>query len=93
LLGHKEDAKSEGKRAVEMVPITKDAVHGARVTMNLAVVYAWTDEPDLAFQLLDTLAKTPYGLFFNDLKLSHYFDPLRKDPRYNNLLAALEPQE
>jgi TolB-like protein/Flp pilus assembly protein TadD len=93
LLGHKEDAKSEGKRAVEMVPITKDAVHGARVTMNLAVVYAWTDEPDLAFQLLDTLAKTPYGLFFNDLKLSHYFDPLRKDPRYNNLLAALEPHE
>jgi TolB-like protein/Flp pilus assembly protein TadD len=93
LLGRKEDANSEGKRAVEMVPISKDAVHGVRVTMNLAVVYAWTDEPDLAFQLLETLAKTPYGLFFNDLKLSHYFDPLRKDLRYNKLLADLEPHD
>jgi hypothetical protein len=61
--------------------------------MNLAIVYAWTDESDQAFQLLDTMAKTPYGLFFNDLKLSHYFDPLRKDPRYNKLLAELTPDD
>jgi TolB-like protein/cytochrome c-type biogenesis protein CcmH/NrfG len=91
LLGRKEDALSEGKRAVEMVPISKDAIHGARVAMNLAVVYAWIDEPDHAFQLLDTLAKTPYGLFLNDLKLSRYFDPLRKDPRYDALLKELQP--
>jgi hypothetical protein len=61
------------------------------LSRNLAAAYAWTDESDLAFQLLDTLAKTPYGLFFNDLKLSHYFDPLRKDARYDNLLKELEP--
>ena len=89
LLGRKEYALSEGKRAAEMVPISKDAIHGARVTMNLAVIYAWTDETDRAFQLLEKLAKTPYGLFFNDLKLSHYFDPLRNDPRYDKLLAEL----
>jgi hypothetical protein len=63
------------------------------VCMNLAVVYAWTYEPDSAFSLLETLAKTPYGLFFNDLKLSHYFDPLRKDPRYDKLLAELTPHD
>jgi TolB-like protein/Flp pilus assembly protein TadD len=91
LLGRKEDALSEGKRAAEMVPISKDAVHGVRVRMNLAVVYAWTEEPDLAFQLLDALAKTPYGLFFSDLKLSHYFEPLRNDRRYDKLLTQLEP--
>jgi TolB-like protein/cytochrome c-type biogenesis protein CcmH/NrfG len=90
LLGDKTRAISEGKHAVETVPISKDAIHGPRVRMNLAVVYAWTDEPDLAFDLLNTLAKTPYGLFFNDLKLSHYFDPLRKDPRYDKLLKELE---
>jgi TolB-like protein/Flp pilus assembly protein TadD len=93
LLGRKEDAISEGKRAVEMVPISKDAIHGARVTMNLAVVYAWTDEPDPAFHLLDPLAETPYGLFLNDLKLSHYFDPLRTDPRYDKLLVKLAPHD
>jgi hypothetical protein len=72
-----------------MVPITKDAVHGARVTMNLAVVYAWTEGLDQAFQLLEKLATTPYGLFLNDLKLSHYFDPLRNDPRYERLQEEL----
>jgi TolB-like protein/Tfp pilus assembly protein PilF len=93
LLERKEDALSEGKRGVELVPISKDAIQGARVAMNLAVVYAWTGETDLAFQLLDTLAKTPYGLFFNDLKLSHYFDPIRKEPRYEKLLAQLAPHD
>jgi hypothetical protein len=61
--------------------------------MNLAAAYSWTDEPDLAFQLLDMLAKTPYGLFYNDLKLSHYFEPLREDPRYDKLLTDLAPQD
>jgi hypothetical protein len=94
LLGRKEDAFAEGIRAAEMVPISKEAVHGARVAMNLAVVYAWTHEWDLAFRLLDDddLAETPYGLFFNDLKLSHYFEPLREDPRYDRLLTELAPQ-
>jgi TolB-like protein/Tfp pilus assembly protein PilF len=91
LLEDKALAISEGKSAVETVPISKDAIHGPRVRMNLAVVYAWTDEADQAFQLLETLAKTPYGLFLNDLKLSHYFDPLRNDPRYDKLLRELEP--
>jgi TolB-like protein/tetratricopeptide (TPR) repeat protein len=90
LLGRKGDAASEAKRAVEMVPMSKDAIHNIRLTMNLAVVFAWTDEPDQAFQLLETLAKKPYGLFLNDLKLSHYFDPLRKDSRYDKLLRELE---
>ena len=93
LLERKADALSEGKRGVDLVPISKDAIQGARVAMNLAVVYAWTGETDLAFQLLDRLAKTPYGLFLSDLKLSHYFDPLRKEPRYEKLLAELAPHD
>jgi TolB-like protein/Tfp pilus assembly protein PilF len=91
LLGHSEDALSEAKQAVEAVPISKDAIHGARVRMNLAVVYAWTDHADRAFELLDQLAETPYGLFLNDLKLSHYFEPLPKDQRYEKLLTKLQP--
>lgn len=93
LLGRKEDAISEGERASDMVPISKEPIHGARIRTNLAAAYAWIDEADLAFTLLDTLAKTPYGLFFNDLKLSHYFEPLREDPRYDKLLAELASHE
>ena len=92
LLGNKADAISEGKRAVEMLPISKDAVDGPRVAMNLAVVYAWTDDRDLAFQQLDALSKVPYGLFYNHLKLESYLDPLRQDSRYDKLLVELAPR-
>lgn len=85
LLGHKEDATSEAQRAVEM--LSKDAVDGPWASLNLAVVYSWTNEPDRALEQLEALAKAPYGLFSNYLKLRPYFEPLRKDPRYNKLLA------
>jgi TolB-like protein/Flp pilus assembly protein TadD len=91
LLGRKEDAVSEAKRAVEMLPISKDAVDGPRIEINLAVVYAWVGESDLAFQHLIALAKVPYGLFYNDLKLSVYFEPLRNDSRLDQLLAEIAP--
>jgi TolB-like protein/Flp pilus assembly protein TadD len=89
LLGRKEEAIPEAKRAVEMLPISKDAVDGPRIEANLAVVYAWTNESDLAFQHLEALTKVPYGLFYNDLKLSVYFEPLRNDPRFEELLAEI----
>jgi TolB-like protein/Flp pilus assembly protein TadD len=93
LLGRKEDAISEAKRAVEMLPISKDAVDGPRIEANLGVVYAWTNEPDLAIQQIERLAKTPYGLFYNDLKFSSYFEPLRSRPRFGSLLTELAPHE
>jgi TolB-like protein/Flp pilus assembly protein TadD len=93
LLGRKEEAVSEAKRAVEMLPISKDAVDGPRIEANLAVVYAWTNEIDLAVQHLERLAKVPYGLFYNDIKLSCYFEPLRSHPRFGSLLTELAPHE
>ena len=77
-----------------MLPISKDAVEGPFIAVNLAVVYAWADEPDLAFETLVPLAKrstaaVSYGL----LKLDPYWDPLRNDPRFNKLLAELAPRD
>jgi TolB-like protein len=91
LLGQKQDAISEAKRAVEKLPISKDSVIGPGLAMNLAVVYAWTDESDLAFNQLRALTRIPYGLFYNQLKLGPYFDPIRRDARYEELLGALAP--
>ena len=90
LLGNKEVAVAEAQRAVEMMPTSKDAVEGPFIAANLAMVYAWTDEPDLAFKTLVPVAKTVcYGL----LKLDPYWDPLRKDPRFDKLLAELAPRD
>jgi serine/threonine protein kinase/tetratricopeptide (TPR) repeat protein len=93
LLGNKA-AVSEARRAVEMLPISKDAVEGPFIAMNLAVVYTWTDEFDLAFETLVPLARmrgTPVGYFV--LKQDQFWNPLRKDPRFDKLLAELEPKD
>jgi TolB-like protein/Flp pilus assembly protein TadD len=93
LLNNKEAAISEAKRAVDMLPIFKDAVDGPQMVLNLAVVYAWTNEPDLAFGALDSLKKTPFGIYYGQLRSDPYWEPLRKDPRYEKLLAELAPHE
>ena len=82
LLNNKEAATSEAKRAVEMLPTFKDAVDGPQMLLNLAVVYTWTNEPDLAFRVLDPLKKAPGGLYYGDFKGDPEWEPLRKDPRY-----------
>jgi hypothetical protein len=92
-LNSKELARGEAKRAVEMLPISKDALDGARILMNLAVVYAWTAELDLAFETLASLAKMPAGIYYGQLKREPYWDPLRKDPRFDKLLAELAPKD
>ena len=93
MLGKKEDAISDAKRAVEMLPISKDAVDGPSVLLNLAEVYAWTNEPDSAFETMNALKDIPNGLFYGDLKRGPAWDPLRKDPRFDKLLAELAPKE
>jgi hypothetical protein len=55
LLEKNEIAIAEAKRAVEMVPISKDAVEGPVLLINLAVVYAWTGESDRAIETLAPL--------------------------------------
>jgi len=76
-----------------MLPISKDAVDGPLIAINLAVVYAWTDELDLAFETLGHLTKTPSGIYYGNLKLEPYWEPLRKDPRFDKLLAELAPKD
>jgi hypothetical protein len=93
LLGHKEASISEAERAVEMLPISKDALIGSAIVTNLAAVYAWNDELDQAFGTLSPLAKIPYGIYFGQLKLDPYWEPLRKDPRFEELLTELAPKD
>jgi len=93
MLNNKDAAISEAKRAVEILPISKDAIYGPGIVMNLAVVYAWTDEFDRAFQTLSPLTKTPYGIFYGQLQRDPYWDPLRADPRFDKLLAELAPRD
>ena len=92
-LGNKEDAISEGRRAVELLPVTKDAMGGALLVRNLAIIYAWTGEEDLAFEQLAIAAAIPGSFSHGQLKLHPFWDPLRGDPRFEKIVASLAPKE
>src|SRR6266498_620208 len=87
-LGHKEDAIREGRRAVELLPVTKDMMAGGVVLANLAIIYAWTGDKDLALEQLATAIRFPSSNFlsYGQLKLHPFWDPLRGDPRFEKLL-------
>jgi tetratricopeptide (TPR) repeat protein len=87
VLGNKEEAIRVAKRAVELYPVSQDALIGPDQLKTLATIYAWTGEKDLAFETLFTLVKVPRGLFYGELKLDPTWDNLRDDPRFGELLA------
>jgi TolB-like protein/Flp pilus assembly protein TadD len=85
-LGKKESAIAEGKRAVELLPESQDALDGPKMTVALAQIYAWTGESDQALQLLDRSLSTPNGVTAPFLRLDPIWDPLRSDPRFRALI-------
>jgi serine/threonine-protein kinase len=92
-LGRKEEALREGRRAVELLPSTQDALNGTEVLYFYAVICAWTGERDEAIQQLETLAKLPAGVSYGEIRLDPFWDPLRGDPRFEKIVASLAPKK
>ena len=91
-LGRKEEALREGRRACELLPISKDAIDGVSLAVKLAQIYAWTGEKDLAIEQIATLERIPNYLSYGFLKLHPFWDSLRGDPRFEKIVADLAPK-
>jgi TolB-like protein/class 3 adenylate cyclase/Tfp pilus assembly protein PilF len=91
-LGNKEEAIREGRRAVELTPVSKNAIAGPSLIECLALIDAWTGEKDLALHQLAVAVSTPGFLSYGELRLHPYWDPLRSDPRFEKILASLAPK-
>jgi TolB-like protein/Tfp pilus assembly protein PilF len=91
-LGRKGEAVLEGRRACELVPLFRDAFDGPALITNLAIIYAWTGEKDLAFEQLAISAQTPNGVTYGNLKLDPEWDSLRADPRFGKIVDLLAPK-
>jgi serine/threonine-protein kinase len=89
-LGRKEEAIAEGRRAVELLPISKDAVDGPGIAAGLAEIYGRVGELEQAITLLEQLITTPNGptpLMLKDWN----WDPIRKNPRFQKLIEGPPP--
>jgi tetratricopeptide (TPR) repeat protein len=92
-LGRKEEALQEGRRAVEMLPISRDAVYGPEMLGNLALVYSWVGERDRAIEQLSSVVSLPGSApSYGELKLDPRWDDLRGDPRFQKLVTSTAPQ-
>ena len=92
-MGRKEEALREARRAVELKPESKDALDGALMNAYLALVYVRVGENDLALPLIERLLKISgpvdsanYSISVNDLKYRWDWDPIRNDPRFQELI-------
>ena len=92
-LGNKKEALREGRRAVELCPIEKDAVLGIAMVKYLAMIAAWAGEKDLACEQLAIAIRSPGDLSYGQLKLMPFWDPLRGDPRFEKIVASLAPKD
>jgi len=91
-LGRKDEALREGRRAVELLPVEKDSINGPLMIEYLAMIAAWLGDKDLACEQLATTIRFPGPLSYGELKLLPFWDPLRGDPRFEQIVASLAPK-
>jgi hypothetical protein len=91
-LGRREESLSEGQRAVDLRPISKDAVDGPVVLTRWAMAYAWLGEKDRAIEHLTLLGKIPGGPDYGQLKFDPAWASLRGDPRFAKIVLSLAPK-
>ena len=84
-LGRNADAVREARKAVELLPVSKDAVDGPSVLEGLAAVYAATGDADAAIGEIEHLLSIPGYLSPPLLGIDPKWIVLRTDPRFIRL--------
>jgi TolB-like protein len=88
-LGRNAEAIAAARRATELLPLAKDQYFGIYQLEGLAEIDAQAGAPDEAIKRLEQLLALPAGqsVTVERLKRDPLWDPLRKDPRFQKLLA------
>jgi tetratricopeptide (TPR) repeat protein len=91
-LGRKEEATREAKRAVELVPLARNAIEAPRQILVLAEIYAQLGERAAALEQLASIVQLPAGPDYGQLKFDPVWDDLRTDPKFQEIMSrAAQP--
>jgi len=98
LLGRKQEALSEGRRAMELAPSAQEVMFGSCpnevcAIRSFALICARAGETDLALEQLEAVTKIPGGPSYGELRLDPIWDPLRGEPRFEKIVASLAPTD
>jgi len=85
-LGQKDAAVRAAKRAIEITPVSTDALRGPRYIENLAWTYVLVGEYDAALAQIDHLLSIPAFLSVTVLRYDPRWDPLRGHPEFDRVL-------
>ena len=89
-LGQKEPAVREGQRAVELLPLSKDAFYGLSYPWDLAAIYAMLGDETAALNEIENLLAVPSWISPTWLEYDFRFDALRENRRFQALLEKNE---
>jgi eukaryotic-like serine/threonine-protein kinase len=88
LLGRKAAAIAEGRRGVELVPISRDATFGSYLQLQLARIYMIVGEPELAMDQLEPLLEMPHYISRGWLRIDPTWSRLKDNPRFRKLVEG-----
>jgi len=89
-LGRNADALREGRRAVAILPVSRDAVDGADLQEDMAYVELLIGDHDAAIARLTDLLTIPSDVSVPMLRADPMWDPLRTNPRFRRLIGAAQ---
>ena len=95
-MGQKQSALKAAEESIVLLPSAKDRVSGPSLEQNLALIQAIFGENSRAISTLTQLLQTAYGSWLYDpvpitpalLRLDPFWDPLRTDPAFQELVAS-----
>ncbi len=94
-LGEAASAIAEGQKAIGLLPSSKNPEFGPRLEDDMARIYAQLGDADHAIPMLKRLLRTQYAsatiLTLATLRLDPIWDPIRNDPRFQELAAEKTP--
>ncbi len=93
-LGRYEEAIREGRKAVEMYPVSHDALAGPPWVVDLAVIYTMAGDRESAIETIDRVLSIPSRTSVVWFRLDPRFRPLWDAPEFQALMqrhASMEP--